>query len=313
MFTKQIKSMQSYSHTTKEFLVQQSKRTFTITIIISSLLMFVSCSPFTPKDKGKVIILSGQSNATGNAWNMYLSEEEQQKYSRGFDNVYINARNSLTENNTEFFTPVTFGWGENKDTFGPELGLSEVLSTEFEEEKFYIIKYSYSGAGLSEGPFNPINPGFAFSELLSHIDSSLNKLKQMNLEPEIVAFCWMQGETDALSLSYAEEYYENEKALIDTLRNKYASSSIVGGMYFIDGAINGEENTIWTYHEIVNGAKKRLSEENNRNIYLDTNALFLTAMNEPIHNPDYAHYDSSSELELGRAFGKVIINILKTT
>ena len=82
--------MQSYSHTTKEFLVQQSKRTFTITIIISSLLMFVSCSLFTPKAKGKVIILSGQSNATGNAWNMYLSEEEQQKYSRGFDNIYIN-------------------------------------------------------------------------------------------------------------------------------------------------------------------------------------------------------------------------------
>ena len=114
-------------------------------IVISVFLsLLVSCSIFNPPQKAKVIIISGQSNATGNAWNMYLSEEEQQKYSRGFDNVYINARNSLTENNTEFFTPVTFGWGENKDTFGPELGLSEVLSTEFEEEKFYIIKYSYN-------------------------------------------------------------------------------------------------------------------------------------------------------------------------
>lgn len=287
------------------------KRMLVVISVFLSLL--VSCSIFNPPQKAKVIIISGQSNATGNAWNMYLSQEEQQKYTRGFDNIFINAWNSLTENNTEYFTPVTFGWGENKHTFGPELGLSDILSKEFGDEKFYIIKYTYSGAGLSEGPFNPINPGFAFSELLSHIDSSLNKLKQMNLEPEIVAFCWMQGETDALSLSYAEEYYENEKALIDTLRNKYASSSIDGGMYFIDGAINGEENTIWTYHEIVNGAKKRLSEENNRNIYLDTNALFLTAMNEPIHNPDYAHYDSYSEIKLGRSFGEIIINILKTT
>ena len=84
-------------------------------IVISVFLsLLVSCSIFNPPQKAKVIIISGQSNATGNAWNMYLSQEEQQKYTRGFDNIFINAWNSLTENNTEYFTPVTFGWGENK-------------------------------------------------------------------------------------------------------------------------------------------------------------------------------------------------------
>ena len=134
----------------------------------------------------------------------------------------------------------------------------------------------------------------------------------MNIEPEIVAFCWMQGESDALALSNAEEYYEKEKAFVDIIRQRYSSSSIDGGMYFIDGGINEEENTVWTYYEIVNGAKKRLAEEIERNIYLDTNSLGLTSMNEPIHNPDKYHYDSSSEIKLGRAFGEVIINILKT-
>ncbi len=286
------------------------KRMLVVISVFLSLL--VSCSIFNPHQKAKVIIISGQSNATGNAWNMYLSQEEQQKYTRGFDNIFINAWNSLTENNTEYFTPVTFGWGENKHTFGPELGLSDILSKEFGHEKFYIIKYTYSGAGLSEGPFNPNTPGSAFSELLSHMDASLNKLKQMNIEPEIVAFCWMQGESDALSLSYAEEYYDKEKAFVDIIRQRYSSSSIDGGMYFIDGGINEEENTVWTYYEIVNGAKKRLAEEIERNIYLDTNSLGLTSMNEPIHNPDIFHYDSSSEIKLGHAFGEVITNILKT-
>ena len=62
----------------------------------------------------------------------------------------------------------------------------------------------------------------------------------MNIEPEIVAFCWMQGESDALVLSCAEEYYEKEKAFVDIIRQRYSSSSIEGGMYFIDGGINEE-------------------------------------------------------------------------
>ncbi len=58
------------------------------------------------------------------------------------------------------------------------------MSKEFGDEKFYIIKYTYSSKGVSEGPFDPSNSGSAFSELFLYIDGSLKELKQMNNKPD---------------------------------------------------------------------------------------------------------------------------------
>ena len=59
---------------------------------------------------------------------MYLSQEEQQKYTRVFDSFFINTWNSFLENNTEFFTPVTFCQGKQTHWF------IRCMSKEFEDE-----------------------------------------------------------------------------------------------------------------------------------------------------------------------------------
>ena len=147
-------------------------------VVLVFILLTTSYSIFNPRKKAKVIIISGQSNATDKAWKMYLSQEEQQKYTRVFDSIFINTWNSFLENNAEFFTPVTFCQGKQTHWF------IRCMSKEFGDEKFYIIKYTYSSKGVSEGPFDPSNSGSAFSELFLYIDGSLKELKQMNNKPD---------------------------------------------------------------------------------------------------------------------------------
>lgn len=81
-------------------------------VVLVFILLTTSYSIFNPCKKAKVIIISRQSNATDKAWKMYLSQEEQQKYTRVFDSIFINTWNSFLENNAEFFTPVTFCQGK---------------------------------------------------------------------------------------------------------------------------------------------------------------------------------------------------------
>ena len=48
----------------------------------------------------------------------------------------------------------------------------------------------------------------------------------------------------------------------------------------------------------------------NLNIYFSTIDMGLTIDKEPEGNPDWGHYDSLSELALGRRFGEEILKII---
>ncbi|MBQ7644713.1 MAG: hypothetical protein IJS84_06775, partial [Spirochaetales bacterium] len=149
-----------------------------------------------PSSKTKVIILSGQSNAAGVSLVETLSEADAARYASGFEDVQISVTNEVSGHNSDGFVKTTTGWGDNTEglLFGPEVGLAEELSSSFSGEKIYIIKYSWSGAGL-EDKFLPGRTGYG--NLCRAIDDGLEILRNQGLDPEVVAFCWMQGESDA--------------------------------------------------------------------------------------------------------------------
>ena len=98
----------------------------------------------------KVILLAGQSNASGCSLDEYLrlnvSEEKYSEYERGYDNVYINY---LSGNNmSEEFVKCSTLQGELEGAFGPELGLAEKLSAMYPDEDFVIIKCAWGGTNL---------------------------------------------------------------------------------------------------------------------------------------------------------------------
>ena len=100
--------------------------------------------------KAKVIVLLGQSNASGCTYNNYLemntSKEEYERYQNGFDNILINYsidNRSYTTNGE--FKKVDLTCGVKEGRFGPEVGMSEILSNEYKDETIFILIFSIIG------------------------------------------------------------------------------------------------------------------------------------------------------------------------
>ncbi len=242
----------------------------------------------TTTGKAKVIILSGQSNAAGVTPAGDISSEKRELYATGYSNVLI--RSNTDTIHTDAFVPVTSSLGYKEGFFGPELGIAETLSEKYKDETIYIIKYARCGHNL----YNDFYPGNnTYKELIEWIDQSLEILKQQGIEYEIVAFAWMQGESDAINYSTARQYYENEKYFINSLRQRYNSVSLPGGFFFLDAGIT----TNWKYYTIINNVKYKLSKDLPRCVFINANANILNC--QPT---DKAHLDAPSMLKLGQLF-----------
>ena len=265
-------------------------------------------------ERVRVVLLLGQSNATGCALNSYLEKnvgnEQYSKYQKGFSNVLTNysVDNQLNSSHGEFLE-TSVGFGHTAEYFGPELGIAEKVSSECPDETLVILKYTYSGSCLKTQWLDKNSRGDIYKACMKFTKTYMDALLESNYNASIDAICWMQGESDAVGEA-ADEYYDNQKRFVSFLRadlDKYASE---GGIYFIDAGI--QEGSVFPRYEIVNAAKARFASESLLNIYFSTAAAGLTTEHEPEQAPDLAHYDSMSELKLGHLFAEHIINILNT-
>ena len=251
----------------------------------------------------KVILLSGQSNAVGCSLFEYLRDNpDYDRLSKGFDNVLLNCYDAASDRTTNGFVPTDGHKGWTNDYFGPELGIADTLSSAFPEENIFVIKFTYSGAAL-ENNMAP-DKGAFYSQMVKFIRKSLSYLQEKNYVPQIVGFCWMQGESDAMFAP--DRYKTNMTTLVTALRN-----DIDPGLMIVDAAI-ADNPVFWVSPDVVNEAKKQLSEEFSDYVFIDTNAAGLTTDNEPVGNPDRVHYDAQSELDLGHLFGEQIALHIKT-
>ena len=275
--------------------------------------------PVENPDKVKVILLSGQSNATGSSYYSYLknyiSDEEYQSYLKGFSNVkilYTNGSNSggmHYRNCVEDFVDVKLGQGYNTSYFGPEVGLASYLSAKYPDETFYIIKYAIGGVSMA-GYFNSLSSNSesyrCLTELKELVYEGLDLIEYEGYDPEIVAMLWMQGESDANTLYNSNNYYILQNALIDNIRNEFKSFASPEGIAFIDAGISN--SGFWASWFWVNQIKVQISKQSPLNYYIDTNAHGLTTLYD---NDDYAHYDATSMLLLGELYGQKIAEFLE--
>lgn len=253
------------------------------------------------KEKAYVIVLSGQSNASGQTLTSCLekncSTEKMNEYRNGYENVQI-FYNVDGTNNSSDFVPVALGQGNTVEKFGPEIGIAEYLTEQYPDRKFYIIKASQSGSSIAE---DWQENGSAYVNAVNGLTKGFQKLKDKNLEPVWFATCWMQGESDALYSERAEQYYQLESELMNRLQTKFPSELVEERYAFIDAGISDHKE--WVYHQKVNDAKKQYALESAWRFYLDTQAAGLTYN---LENDDPSHYDSLSMIKLGRLFGEKI-------
>ena len=280
--------------------------------------------------KAKIIVLAGQSNAVGVGYTKYLSkhfdEETVAKFYVGYENVQINYYSHGIKSNGFVRTTVNCTEAE-KDTCGPELGIAKNLTKRYPNEEFFIVKCAFGGATLFNDWLSPSNglpysassladeypdivqalnqgkhptAGWCYNELIILLHNSIEMLEKAGYEPQICAFFWMQGESD----SYAKELVGNYISRYDNLLKdfKNAFSAYISDCIYVDAGISEE----WLYYKELNAKKCEYAKQNGY-CYLDTVGAGLTTTNEPLENPDTAHYDTDSIIKLGEMFAKNII------
>ena len=266
-------------------------------------------------EKINVILLNGQSNASGVSNFSYLKENlspsEIATFENGFPNVYINyfCENGNNSSNGKFEN-VKIGQGFAPEHFGPELGLAKKLNEASPNETFIILKYSWGGSNLYEqwrAPSSLGKTGDIYTAFINFTIANMQYLRSKNYDAQIIAMCWMQGESDSFNAHIANAYADNLEDLISDARQDLSPYVQNDGMYFIDAGIS--DSPLWTHYEIINNCKRAVSAKNSKNIYLDTISSGLSYLKEPFDAPDHAHYDSASELLLGELYGEKILLI----
>ena len=260
--------------------------------------------------KATVILLAGQSNASGCSIDAYLqqnvSPEKYEAYQNGYDNVYINYL--CGANRSEGFVKCATLQGEPAGCFGPELGLAEKLHETYPDRMFFIIKCAWGGTNLYDQWLSPSGKGKTgqlYKEFSVYVETSLEYLKSKNYDVTVAGMCWMQGESDSFSPEHAENYEGNLSDFVSDVRKLVEGYAPAEGMAFADAYI-AENPSYWVYYEAVNRGKKNFAERSDRNVVVDTVGHGLTCNYEPAESPDLAHYDSMSQIKLGHLFAEAL-------
>ena len=136
-----------------------------------------------------------------------------------------------------------------------------------------------------------------YKGLVKYTKQSIDYLKSKNYNPNIVAMCWMQGESDAFGKT-SKKYFENTKKFVSSIRQEF------GNIKWIDAGIS--DCYYWKEYKTINECKLMFSTLADNNYYIDTIAENLTYNLEPQDSPDLAHYDVLSQIKLGHLFAKAV-------
>lgn len=257
----------------------------------------------------KVIVLLGQSNATGCSLTSYLQQcvtsEQYAAYRQGYESVLINYcldDHKYTSDGAFVKTDLTCAAGDGY--FGPELGMAEVLSKAYPDEQIFVLKYSMSGYSLHHHWLCGGQRGSIYEACMAFLTTYLQALTDAGYDARVGAVCWMQGESDTTDFK-ASKYLENQTLFASYLREDLAAWAEQGGIYFIDAGISNSPYCEPAYPEI-NKAKEQFAALSDMNLYFSTIDAGYTVHKEPEGDPDWGHYDAQSELSLGRKFGELV-------
>lgn len=261
-----------------------------------------------------VILLGGQSNASGCSLDEYLkrnvSEEKYDQYQNGFDNIYINYLSGA--NMSQEFVKCKTLQGELEGAFGPELGLAEKLSELYPEKTFFIIKCAWGGTNLYKQWLSPSSwgkTGDLYRQFVAFVEACVQYLQSKNYNVKIEGMCWMQGESDSFSTEASTGYAEHLKNFIGDIRKEFSNYASKDGIAFVDAYIAANP-AYWVHYEAVNQGKQEVAKSSDLNVVVDTISAGLTCAGEPEESPDMAHYDSLSQIKLGHLFGEQLASFI---
>ena len=188
---------------------------------------------------------------------------------------------------------------QDSTSFGPEVGLSQVLHQRFPDTNFLLIKYAIGGASLLDWApdYDSTQATITGHAYFGHMyDSLWKQVEQVTTgyNTETIALLWMQGERDARVPEAGVHYYPRFKSFIETIRQDVGVLTLP----VIFGLVNPDPGR-YAAVDTVQAAQ--------RNIARDVDHVWMIDTSDLSKWDDQVHYNTQGQIELGRRFGKVLL------
>ncbi|NOY80203.1 MAG: hypothetical protein GXP31_04270 [Kiritimatiellaeota bacterium] len=252
-----------------------------------------------------VILLAGQSNATGQGYVRNLPPGETPDA-----RVMLFHSRRIVSGKTPLAWHPLLPASEDPDRFGPELGFGNRLAALEPERTIAVIKHAASGSNLyrdwapGAGPGDTQGMGPDFAEFAATVEAGLRALREQGFAPTIRAMLWQQGEADAsekAGIENARAYAERLGHFIARCREQFHAP----WMFFCYGMVLPRP-TGFAGREIVRNAQRAVAQESGAPeavpgaLLVETDDLSLRRDDPGTPYPsDTVHFGTAGMLHLG--------------
>ena len=260
-------------------------------------------------EKYDIFIQAGQSNAEGNGFG-----EIDIPYEKDERVLHLTFARKLRMTETELFIdyidePFTIKVADERtDSKGNKVSdFSLSFAKKYinagllkQDRKILVIRAAIGGTGFARGHWK-IGDSL-YEKMISMIDYALS----LNPENQLKGFLWHQGEMDVMMNTPAKEYYDNFKAMFQSVKQRYNiyNLPIVSAGFSPVWFANNKDNCLPIFNEI----KRVIQEENGA--FVDTTGLETNS--QALNNDDILHFSRRALYDLGdryfEAYKSIVTN-----
>ncbi len=263
-----------------------------LTFLLATLIVFYGLSQGNKTRPVKIFLLGGQSNMDG------CGESDELP-----DAYKVHPENTITwDNNKETWVPLgTDSFAvRRKFKFGPEIAFSHLLAKKYPDFTIAIVKTSAGGTKLWK---HWLPEQAMYSRFLQNMENAMQQLRDSGVTSEVCGMLWMQGESDAETIEWANAYEENLKILFKDIRIQTQKENLPIIMGRISIGLLRETPWPFDFTERVQEAQEKVAAEDENTFIINTDKLKTLK--------DNTHFNTEAQIWLGKKMGKTMLKEIK--
>ena len=247
--------------------------------------------PVMPSGAVPIFVFAGQSNAVGVDTHDELTPDQRAAQPRVLfygPNENGNTWGALTPSAD---SPNLGG------SFGPEISTGKTISNALSGALVAEVKFAVGATALFDR-WNPAS-GDLYARMVARVNQSIADLQtQLGQTGYVAGFFWMQGESDAMSDEFRDDYAANLRNLIVAVRDDFNNPNLP----FVFGQIINFDPANST-STIVRAQQQAVADDDSV-----TNTSFI--LTDDLGHHDFIHFDGQGIYTLGERFGAGYLSIV---